>query len=85
MFDSREYPKPLDEEKFELWLEQGRESRMSYEYMLIVWDDLEEDYHPEYIEGRNQINKYPFWGEAGSHSATIAVYDLYSEARITVQ
>ena len=82
MFDSREYPKSLDENLFEQWLEEGRESKMSYEYMLIVWDDLEADYHAEYVEKRNQINKYPLWGEAGGHSSIIAVYDLFSEARI---
>jgi len=84
MFDSREYPKALDEELFEQWLEEGRESKMSYEYMLVVWDDLEADYHPEYVEKREQIDKYPFWGESGGHSFTIAVYDLFSEARIYI-
>ena len=84
MFDSREYPKALDESLFEQWLEEGRVSKMSYEYMLVVWDDLESDYHPEYVEKRNQIGKYPFWGESGGHSSTIAVYDLFSEARIYI-
>lgn len=85
MFDSREYPKSLDEQQFEQWLEDGRESKMRYEYMLVVWDDLEGDYHPEYVEKRELINKHPFWGNATGHSTTVAVYDLYSEARITVQ
>lgn len=84
MFDSREYPKALDEALFEQWLEEGRESKMSYEYMLVVWDDLESDYHAEYVENRTQISKYPFWGEASGHSSIIAVYDLFSEARIYV-
>lgn len=60
MFDSKEYPKSLSEDLFETWLEAGRESKMSYEYMLVVWDDLEADYHPEYVENRSQIAKYPF-------------------------
>lgn len=85
MFDSREYPKSLSENTFEDWLEKGRESKMRYEYMLVVWDDLESDYHAEYVENRAQIRKYPMWGESASHSAIIAVYDLYSEARIYVQ
>ncbi|MBO6494387.1 MAG: hypothetical protein JJ978_02385 [Roseivirga sp.] len=84
MFDSKEYPKSLSEDLFETWLEAGRESKMSYEYMLVVWDDLEADYHPEYVEDRSQIAKYPLWGEAGGHSSTIAVYDLFSEARIYI-
>ena len=53
--------------------------------MLVVWDDLESDYHPEYVENRTLINKHPFWGNATGHSTTVAVYDLYSEARITIQ
>lgn len=84
MFDSREYPKSLQESQFEEWLEAGRESKMSYEYMLVVWDDLDSEYHAEYVEQRSQITKYPFWGEASGHSTTIAVYDLYSEARISL-
>jgi len=85
MFDSKEFPKALEEQQFEKWLEEGRESKMRYEYMLVVWDDLESDYHPEYVEKRQLIKKHPFWGQAAGHTATIAVYDLYSEARITIQ
>lgn len=85
MFDSPEYPKSLEETLFEQWLEEGRESKMRYEYMLVVWDDLEGNYHPEYVESRAKIKKYPFWGETGGHSTIIAVYDLYSEARINIQ
>ncbi|WP_286756314.1 hypothetical protein [Roseivirga sp. UBA838] len=84
MFESKEYPASLDESQFELWLEQGRESKLSYEYMLIVWDDLEATYHPEYVESRDLINKHPFWGQDYGSSVTIAVYDLYSEARISI-
>ena len=82
MFDSHEYPKALDEELFEQWLEEGRTSKMSYEYMLVVWDDLESDYHPEFVADRSQIERYPFWGVSSGHSTTIAVYNLYSESRI---
>jgi hypothetical protein len=84
MFDGNEYPKSIEESQFEQWLEEGRESKMAYEYMLIVWDELDGEYHPEYVDSREKIRKYPFWGETGGHSATIAVYDLFSESRITV-
>ena len=84
MFDSREYPRALDEDQFDLWLEEGRQSKMPFEYMLVLWDEMEGKYHPEYVESREQINKYPLWGEAAGHTSTIAVYDLYSEARITI-
>ena len=85
MFESREYPKSLDENLLEQWLEEGRESKMRYEYMLVVWDELESDYHAEYVEKRMLINKHPLWGNATGHSSTVAVYDLNSEARITIQ
>jgi hypothetical protein len=85
MFDSREYPKGLSEDTFEQWFEEGRESKMRYEYMLVVWDDLEGEYHAEFVENRTSIRKHPMWGESAGHSATIAVYDLYSEARIYVE
>ena len=83
MFNSPEYPESLPEERFEQWLEEGRESKMAYEYLLIVWDELERNYRPEYVQERSEINKYPFWGEASGHSSTIAIYDLFSEARIS--
>lgn len=84
MFDSKEYPSALDEDLFEAWLAQGRESKMPFEYMLLVWDEMERKYLPEYVESREQINKYPLWGNAAGHTSTVAVYDLYSEARITI-
>lgn len=84
MFESPEYPKSLDEILFEQWLEEGRESKMRYEYMLVVWDELEADYHPEYVEKRYLIYKHPFWGQPSGHSSIIAVYDLFSEARIGI-
>lgn len=82
MFESREYPKALDEALFEQWLEAGRESKMSYEYMLVVWDDLEADYHPEYAASRVDFEGFPKWGNSSSQSALIAVYHLYSESRV---
>jgi len=84
MFDSQEYPTSLEESQFESWLEEGRESKMPYEFMLIVWDELEGSYHPEYVESRNEINKHPIWGEAAGYTSIIAVYNLFSESRITL-
>jgi len=83
MFDSQEYPASLSENRFEQWLEEGRESKMSYEYLLIVWDELDGKYRPEYVQKRSQIAQYPRWGNASGHASVIAVYDLYSEARIS--
>jgi hypothetical protein len=52
MFNSSEYPKPLSESQFMAWLEKGRASKIPYEYLLIVWDDLEQEYLPMYVENR---------------------------------
>ena len=40
MFEDPDYPKPLDEDQFDQWLEEGRELKINYNYMLIIWDSL---------------------------------------------
>lgn len=84
MFDSPDYPKPLDEELFDAWLEKGRESKIGYEYMLVVWDDGESDYKPAYAESRAHIKelKLSNYGDSVEQESVVAVYDLFSEARI---
>jgi hypothetical protein len=52
MFNSSEYPKPLDESLFNTWLGQGRASRIPYAYLLIIWDELEGEYLPVFVEKR---------------------------------
>ncbi|WP_420581579.1 hypothetical protein [Reichenbachiella sp.] len=84
MFDGSNYPKSLEEEQFEEWLEKGRLSKIGYAYLLIVWDALEEAYLPVYIEDRDMIESYELYPYASNQEALIAVYDLYSEARITI-
>jgi hypothetical protein len=46
MFDGPDYPKSLDEELFERWLEKGRQSNLGYKYLLVLWDTLEENFRP---------------------------------------
>lgn len=84
MFDSPEYPQSLEEDQFEAWLEKGRESKIGYEYMLIVWDDVAAEYKPVYAENRQHIKdlKISPWGESVAQESVIAVYDLFSESRI---
>lgn len=82
MFDSRDYPQALDELLFESWLQAGRESRISYTYLLIVWDELEQRYFPEYVEERQAIQSYEPFGQSYGRQALVAAYDLYSESRI---
>lgn len=84
MFDGSDYPKSLDEEQFEEWLESGRSSKIRYSHLLIVWDALEQKYVPVYVESRQQIEVYERYPYATGQEALIAVYDLYSESRISL-
>ncbi|MCV9385931.1 hypothetical protein [Reichenbachiella ulvae] len=84
MFDGSDYPKSLSEEVFEEWLEQGRESKLSYAYLLIVWDAFEEKYLPEYTEDRQAINRYERYQGSTGRESLVAVYDLYSESKIHI-
>ena len=82
MFDGPDFPKSLDEDVFESWLEEGRQSKLSYSHLLIVWDELESEYQPVYVEGREQLDGYAERKTAAGHESLVAAYDLYSEARI---
>lgn len=82
MFDSSEYPKPLDEAVFDSWLERGRASKIAYAYMLLIWDELDEKYAPVYAENRAEIHGFEKYGDSPVRQVMIAAYDLYSESRI---
>lgn len=84
MFDGSDYPQSLDEDLFDEWLENGRMSKIPYSYLLVVWDALYEQYLPVYVEQRDQIDRFEMYPDAVGQEALIAVYDLYSEARIIV-
>lgn len=85
MFDSPEFPQSLEEDVFDAWLEKGRESPIAYEFMLVIWDEAEDCYYPAYAENRQDVlEKNPgFWGESVRHASTVAVYDLFSEAKMS--
>ena len=80
MFEGPDYPKPLEEELFNRWLENGRLSKIGYHYLLIVWDDFELAYQPVYVANRDEIKTYQ---TSRSRERFIAAYDLYSESRIS--
>lgn len=82
MFDGADFPRSLDEELFDDWLEEGRASKISYSYLLIVWDDFESKYLPVYAESRDDINKYERYEVSTGRESLVAAYDLYSESRI---
>ena len=83
MFEGPDYPKPLDEDQFDQWLEAGREQKINYEYLLILWDAFEEKYSPFYVENRQGFNAYEPYGESVNQETIVAIYDLFSEARIS--
>ena len=82
MFNSSEYPKPLNEVQFTAWLEKGRASRIPFAYLLIIWDELEQEYLPIYVEKRADLMSYEKYGTSPAQQVLVAAYDLYSEARV---
>jgi hypothetical protein len=81
MFEGREFPKSLDEDVFDRWLENGRLSKMGYKYLLIIWDEYQATYLPVYTEHRDDIKQYD--RSPLSRERLVAAYDLYSESRIS--
>ncbi|SFT54911.1 hypothetical protein SAMN04489724_1275 [Algoriphagus locisalis] len=84
MFEGPDYPKSITEELFESWLAEGRDSKISYHFLLIVWNVYDEKYNPVYAESREEIENYELYPDARGSEALIAVYDLYSESRISL-
>lgn len=84
MFEGPDYPSAIKEEVFESWLEDGRDSKISYRFLLIVWNVYDEKYKPVYVESREEIREFELYPEAKGSEALIAVYDLYSESRVTI-
>ncbi|TXE07602.1 hypothetical protein [Algoriphagus aquimarinus] len=84
MFEGPDYPKSITEDLFEFWLEDGRASKISYHFLLIVWNVYDEKYNPVYVETREEIGNYELYPNAKGSEALIAVYDLYSESRISL-
>lgn len=80
MFENTER-KALLEDDFEQWLENGRNSRLGYHFMLIIWNEREREYHPKYLSTREEFNSYSL----AIHESIVSVYDLYSESRITLR
>ena len=85
MFDGPNYPKSLEEEMFDNWLENGRTSRLGYSHLLIIWNELESAYQPVYTDNREAISRYEVYGLSTSQESLVAAYNLYSESRIDLQ
>jgi hypothetical protein len=82
MFNGATFPKPLEEEVFEAWPATGRASKIGYKYLLIIWDNYDDDYQAIYAEERDSIRKYERYESSTGRESLVAAYDLYSESRI---
>ncbi|MEQ9219370.1 MAG: hypothetical protein RLO17_15070 [Cyclobacteriaceae bacterium] len=77
-----QFGKALDEETFDSWLEKGRSNNIGYHYLVIIWNTLEEEYQSAFIEAREELGQLP--SHLGLQEKLVAVYDLYSESRISL-
>lgn len=84
MFENAENTISLEEEVFDEWLEKGKESRIGYHYMLVVWNEFDSKYQPIYSESRDQMVTQVRVVNDSSTEALLAVYDLYSETKLSV-
>jgi hypothetical protein len=82
MFNGAAFPKPLEEEVFENWLVRGRDSKIGYKYLLIIWDNYDDDYQAVYEEERESIKRYERYESSTGRESLVAAYDLYSESRV---
>jgi hypothetical protein len=82
MFDGSDFPQSLNEEDFDLWLENGRQSKIRYNYLLIIWDAYESKYLPVYATHRDETGEYETYQTSTGRESLVAAYDLYSETRI---
>ena len=81
MFESSEHTGSLSEEEFDEWLEKGRSARIGYEYMVVIWNQWENGIQRVYQENRSEVKQYIQRMDA--NETLIAVYDLYSESRMS--
>ena len=82
MFETLDFGKSLNEDLFDEWLENGRNSRLGYHYMLVVWDKLYEQFKPIYTEDKERIEEFD--NSVVSNEILVAAYDLYSESKISI-
>ena len=82
MFEGADYPQYLEESQFELWLERGRQSKISYEFLVVIWDEFDQKYIPAFLESRAEFANYDINRNNMSQEQVVAIYDLYSESRL---
>lgn len=83
MFESNDRPESLSEDQLNEWFEKGRAHKISYEYLLIVWDEYERIYSKVLAEDKKDLKSIQKQTQASPAEKIIAVYDLFSESRIS--
>lgn len=82
MFNGPDFPKPLDEAVFDRWIEAGKQQKLGYQYLLVVWDEYDAAYRPVYVQQRAEIEHYEKYKASTARETLVAAYDLYSESRV---
>lgn len=82
MFENSGFSKSLDEDVVQEWLEKGRESKIYYKYLLIIWNEFAVDYQALYLEDRNSLNEHKRLNKSNASETVVAAYDIFSESRI---
>ncbi len=82
MFENHKKSGSLDEDLLQVWFEKGRNSKIFYKYLLIIWNEMDSEYRPEYLENRKALENYHQSYNANDSESLIAVYDVFSESRI---
>lgn len=82
MFNGPDFPKALDEETFSQWMEDGRQRKLGYQYLLVIWDLYDSEFRPLYVRQREDISGFEKYPLSTGREALVAAYDLYSESRV---
>ncbi len=81
MFENLNFHISLEEDRFDEWLTKGRESKIRYDYLVVLWDEMEKDYRPVYLSDRSDLEKYQD-DRSNISDVFVAAYDLYTESKI---
>lgn len=82
MFENLNLGESLDEELFDHWLDSGRESKIRYSYLVILWDEVEKDFRPVYLEDREELERYVENKGVAVGDLVVGAYDLFSESKV---
>lgn len=81
MFENLHFQSSLEEDRFDEWLADGRESKIRYDYLVVLWDEIEKDYRPVYLSERSDLEKYKE-DRNNISDVFVAAYDLYTESKV---